>query len=266
MRSAISDREAKLYLVFIDVFAWQVFLYNNIPSMNAISKTVFLLFFAARMVFDYVIMFFLWSNKRVEEYSEKYESNGMLMFFIVFLVQNVINILYVLGLVSRKYAFIALAIYIFSFSWGRVKYQFGNNVAKWDEQFKADVSILLMLECLNMFCTWGLMTVISSTQKFVCSMIIIMLINISSSVMTYGKRNKVFLWKEKYIRYEILCLLFYSCEIVAGILYKWVVPDSDKSIVLIIFVLIQMLIYMAILKWGTDAYRKSLYDKVKGEM
>lgn len=112
----------------------------------------------------------------------------------------------------------------------------------------------------------GLMTVISSTQKFVCSMIIIMFINISSSVMTYGKRNKVFLWKEKYIRYEILCLLFYLCEIAAGILYKWVVPDSDKSIVLIIFVLIQMLIYMEILKWGTDAYRNSLYDKVKGEM
>ena len=81
-----------------------------------------------------------------------------------------------------------------------------------------------------MFCTFGLMTVISSTQKFV--------------------------W----------CLLFYLCEIVAGILWKWVVPDSDKSIVLIIFVLIQMLIYMAILKWGTDAYRKNLYDKVKGEV
>ena len=261
MNAFFEEREEKLILCFGDCLVWQVALISSFFDLNVIGKIIFLIFFVVRMVINCVIMFFLWSNKRVEEYSENYESNGILMFVIVFFLQNLINLLYVLKLVSRKYVFVALAIYIFSFSWERVKGRFGNNTAQWDEQFKADVSTLLMLECLNMFCVLGLLTIISSVQRFVCTMMAVMFINMASSAVTFRTRNRVLRVKERYIWYEMLGILFYLCEMTAGIFYQWVGPDSDKNIVLIIFVLMQMLVYMAVLKRGTDLYRKSLYNE-----
>lgn len=247
-------REIKLYLTFIDVLVWQFFLYSSFSAMNVVGKGVFLFVFVLRLVFDYAIIFFLWSNRRVEEYGQTYEPNGTLEFFAAFLVQNGINILYVVGVVSKKYAFIALAIYIFCFSWGRAKGHFGSNGDYWDAQFKADAGTLLMLECLNMFCVLGLLTVVPFVQKLIIFVIIIAVINISSSMLTYKKRRKFLAERERYIWYEVLCVAFYACEITAGYLYM----KSDNVVILIFWVLVQMLLYTGILKWGADAYRAEM--------
>ncbi len=113
-----------------------------------------------RLLFDYAIIFFLWSDRRVGEYSKRYKPNETLEFFAAFLVQNAINILYVLGCVSKKYAFITLAIFMCCFSCERAKGHFGSNGDHWDAQFKADAGTLLMLERLNIFCALGVLTVV----------------------------------------------------------------------------------------------------------
>ena len=80
-------RESIIYLILLDVFILYIVAFFGDKNL------LVLLLISVKSLFDYLLVFFLWSKERKEEYSPNNRNSGILEFTFLYLIEYVFSIL-----------------------------------------------------------------------------------------------------------------------------------------------------------------------------
>lgn len=199
-------REILLYIILLDIIINYVGLQINATKLVVgFHWCIFLLTLSIRVFFDYLLLFYLWSNVRIEDYSTEYQSSGILSWTFIFAIEYILNLIYVfLPNLNKRTVYLSFIVIIYLFVCIRYKDYYSKKMSMggYERQFEEDRKILIPLIALAEIPLLGYLLIGNYFDRwniyFVCSLQLLVIV-----LFLYVFRSTKYLLKLKISKRKI---------------------------------------------------------------